>query len=90
MTLKMKLRWTAHVTKMPEERLQKKVLHGELQVGRVPNGQNTRYKDIAESAFHRNPGNRLPRIEQTCITSLEREQLHAKQRCSVKLKEFDA
>ena len=40
------LRWTGHVTRMPDERLPKKVLYGELQEGkRSQGGQKKRYKD---------------------------------------------
>ena len=40
------LRWTGHVTKMPEERLPKKILYGELETGkRSHGGQKKRYKD---------------------------------------------
>ena len=41
------LRWTGHVTRMPDERLPKKIFYGELQVGkRSHGGQKKRYKDI--------------------------------------------
>ena len=40
------LRWTSHVTRIPDERLPKKILYGELQVGkRSHGGQKKRYRD---------------------------------------------
>ena len=46
------LRWTGHVTRMPDERLPKKILYGELQVGkRSHGGQKKRYKDILKASL---------------------------------------
>ena len=46
------LRWTGHVTRMPDERLPKKILYGELQVGkRSHGGQKKRYKDTLKTSF---------------------------------------
>ena len=46
------LRWTGHVTRMPEERLPKKILYGELEMGkRSHGGQEKRYKDTLKATL---------------------------------------
>ena len=46
------LRWTGHVTRMPDERLLKKILYGDLQVGkRSHGGQKKRYKDTLKASL---------------------------------------
>ena len=46
------LRWTGHVTRMPDERLPKKVLYGELQEGKRPQGgQKKCYKDTLKASL---------------------------------------
>ena len=46
------LRWTCHVIRMPDERLPKKILYRELQVGkRSHGGQNKRYKDTLKASL---------------------------------------
>ena len=46
------LRWTDHVTRMPDERLPKKILYAELQVGkRSHGGQKKRYKDTLKASL---------------------------------------
>ena len=46
------LRWTCHVNWMPNERLPKKILYGELQVGkRSHGGQKKRYKDTLKASL---------------------------------------
>ena len=46
------LSWTDHVTRMPNERLPKKVLYGKLQEGkRSQGGQKKRYKDTLKASL---------------------------------------
>ena len=46
------LRWTGHVTRMPDERVPTKILYGELQVGkRSHGGQKKRYKDTLKASL---------------------------------------
>ena len=46
------LRWTGHVTRIPEERLSKKTLYGELEIGkRSHGGQKKRYKNTLKASL---------------------------------------
>ena len=86
------LRWTGHVTRMPDERLLKKVLYGELQEekrsqGGQKNATKTPLKPrLRISIFQLSPGNRLLRIEQSGVASSTKVPPNLKQRESVKLK----
>ena len=56
------VRWTGHVTGMPDERLTSKILYGELLVGqRSHGGQKKRYKDTLKAFLkdQQSRGNRL-------------------------------
>ena len=74
------LRWTGHVTRMHEERLPKKILYGELEMGiRSHGGQKKRYKDTPPpqkppsriSTYQQSRGNKLYRTEQSGEASEE-------------------
>ena len=86
------LRWTGHVTRMPDERLPKKVLYGELQEGkRSQGGKRNATKTplkprLRISIFQLSPGNKLLRIEQSGVASSAKVSPDLKQRESVKLK----
>ena len=46
------LSWTGHVTRMPEEGLPKKILYGELEMGKhFHGGQKKRYKDTLKASL---------------------------------------
>ena len=46
------LRWTGHVTRMPEDRLPEKILYGELEMGKCSHGgQKKRYKDTLKASL---------------------------------------
>ena len=84
------LRWTGHVARMPDERLPKKILYGELQVGkRSDGGQKKRYKDTLKASLKdfnipTELWERLHRIEQSGEASEEGVLVSTKQKESAK------
>ena len=86
------LRWTDHVTRMPDEQLPKKLFYGELQEGkRSQDGQKKRYKDTLKASLKdfNIPTNSLEQIapDRTKWRSSTKEPHNLNQRESVKLKE---
>ena len=85
-------RWTGHVTRMPDERLPKKVLYGELEEGKRSQGgqkktlQTPLNPRLRISIFQLSPGNRLLRTEQSGVVSSTKVPPDLKQIDSVKLK----
>ena len=77
------LRWTGQVTRMPEERLPKKILYGELEIDkRSQGGQKKRYKDtfkVSLKAFNI-PTDKLHRTEQSDEASSEEVLVNMRQK----------
>ena len=88
------LRWTGHVTRMPDERLPKKVLYGELQDGkRSQGGQKKRYKDTLKASLKdfNFPTESLEqaaqeRIKLLCLINKGASQFEAKRICEAERK----
>ena len=83
------LRWTGHVTRMPDERLPKKILYGEQVGKRSHGGQKKRYKDtlktsLKTSTYQLSHGNRLHKIVQSGEASQKGELVNTKQKESAK------
>ena len=77
------LRWTGHVTRMPDERLQKKALYGELQEGkRSQGGQKKRYKDTLKASEQA----AQDRTNWRCLINKGASQFEAKRICEAERK----
>ena len=85
------LRWTGHVTRMSEEHLSKKIIYGELEMGkRSHGGQEKRYKDTLKASLkdfniQQSQGNKLHRTEQSGEASSVKVPVNMRQKESAKL-----
>ena len=87
------LRWTGHVTRIPEERLPKKILYGELKMGkRSHGGQKKRYKGTLKASLkdfniptEQSYGKKLHRTEQSGEASSEQVLANVRKKESMKL-----
>ena len=88
------LRWTGHVTKMPNEGLQTEVFYGEFQVGkRSQGGQKKRYKDTLKASlkdFNIPPESReqiaLGRVKRRCFIRKGADDYETKRICDAERK----
>ena len=84
------LRWTGHVTRMPEEHLPKKILYGELEMGKRSHGGQKKHTKTPSkppsriSTYKQSHGNKLHRTEQRGETSSEEVLVNMRQKESAK------
>ena len=84
------LRWTGYVTRMPEERLPKKIFYGELekdklsQVVRRSDTKTPSKPPSITSTYQQSRGNRLHRTEQSGAASSEEVLMNMRQKESAK------
>ena len=83
------LRWTGHVTRMHKERLPKKILYGELEMGKRSHGGQKDTKTSSKppsriSTYQQCRGNKLHRTEQSGETSSEEVLVNMRQKESAK------
>ena len=84
------LRWAGHVTRMPEERLPKKILYGKLEMGKRFHGglkSDTKTPSKPPSripTYQQSHGNKLHRAEQSGEASTEEVLVNLRQKESAK------